>query len=124
MTAATVQAKAPLVTKLLRALRSIVLILCLGLVIGWTLNKAAAALERREAPAGLIHGIVQGALMPMSMPNLAIGKDVTIYAAKNTGRTYKLGYTMGVNGCGLIFFGCFFYRLRKLKLRPADSLKS
>lgn len=119
MTAGTAQAKAPTLTKVLRVLRSIVLILCLGLVIGWTLNKAAAVLEQRREPAGFFHGVIQGALMPIAMPNLAIGKDVTIYATNNTGRTYKLGYTVGVNGCGLIFFGCFFWRLRKIKLRAA-----
>ena len=53
--------------------------------------------------------------MPMSMPNLLVGKDVSIYAANNTGLTYKLGYTAGVNGCGAIFFGFFFWRVRKWK---------
>ena len=55
--------------------------------------------------------------MPISMPNLLFGHDVAIYAANNTGRTYKLGYTLGVNGCGLIFFGFFFWRVRRMKLR-------
>ena len=49
--------------------------------------------------------------MPMALPNLLIGNDVTIYSARNTGLPYKLGYTVGVNMCGALFFGVFFVRL-------------
>ena len=45
-------------------------------------------------------GVLHGALMPLAWPNLLLGRDVTIYATDNTGRLYKLGYTLGVNGCG------------------------
>jgi hypothetical protein len=45
----------------------------------------------------------------MAMPALAMGQDVTIYAEKNSGRTYKLGYTIGINLCGLIVFGTAFW---------------
>jgi hypothetical protein len=51
--------------------------------------------------------------MPLALPNLLVGHDVAIYAADNTGRTYKLGYTLGVNLCGLLFFGLFFWRVRR-----------
>ena len=47
--------------------------------------------------------------MPMALPALAIGQDVTIYAEQNTGRTYKLGYTLGINLCGLLVFGTAFW---------------
>ena len=50
------------------------------------------------APAGFARGLVHGALMPIALPNLLVGNDVTIYAANNTGLRYKLGYTCGVNG--------------------------
>jgi hypothetical protein len=53
--------------------------------------------------------------MPMSLPNLLVGDDVPVYAPNNTGRTYKLGYAAGVNVCGLIFFGFFFWRVRRWK---------
>ena len=93
----------------------IAVVLAIGFVIGWTLNHVAASLERSQQPAGFVRGVVQGALMPMSMPNLLVGRDVVIYAANNTGRMYRLGYTMGVNGCGLLFFGLFFWRVRRLR---------
>jgi hypothetical protein len=115
MTAAPTQSKASVAVKTFRVLRRIAMILIAGFAIGWTLNRAALALERRNEAAGFVHGIVQGALMPMALPNLAVGRDVTIYSANNTGRTYKLGYTVGVNTCGLIFFGFFFWRVRKWK---------
>ena len=102
---------------MLTVLRRLALLVALGFAIGWTLNHTEAALERRQQPAGFVRGVVQGALMPISMPNLVFGHDVAIYAAVNTGRPYKLGYTLGVNGCGLIFFGFFFWRVRRMKLR-------
>ena len=66
-----------------------------------------------NAPAGFIVGVVDGVLMPMAMPALIVGKDMPIYALNNTGRTYKLGYTMGVNGCGALFFGVVFWRVTR-----------
>ncbi len=76
-------------------------------------------MERSARPAGLARGLVQGALMPMSMPNLLFGNDVTIYSINNTGLTYKIGYTAGVNGCGALFFGLFFWRVGRWRKRDA-----
>ncbi len=59
--------------------------------------------------------MVQGALMPMALPSLLFGKDVVIYSAINTGVSYKLGYTAGVNACGALFFGILFWRLNRLR---------
>ena len=93
-------------------------ILLLAFVIGWTLNRVAQQLDRSNRPAGFLRGLVQGALMPASMPNLLIGHDVVIYAEKNNnGVFYKLGYTMGVNACGAIFFGIFYWRLKRWRRR-------
>ena len=93
-------------------------ILLLAFVIGWTLNRVAQQLDRDNRPAGFVRGLVQGALMPASMPNLLIGHDVAIYAEKNNnGVFYKLGYTMGVNACGAIFFGLFYWRLKRWRSR-------
>ena len=94
-------------------------ILLLAFVIGWMLNRVAQQLDRNNQPAGFGRGLVQGALMPASMPNLLIGHDVVIYAEKNNnGVFYKLGYTMGVNACGAIFFGMFYWRLKRWRRRP------
>lgn len=95
-------------------LRLLALILVAG-AIGGCLNHIATGLERDARPAGFTRGVVQGALMPMSMPNLLVGRDITIYSANNTGVSYKLGYTTGVNGCGAFFFGFLFWRLNRLR---------
>jgi hypothetical protein len=83
-------------------------------VIAWLLHFVAGSVHPASQPAGLGRGILHGALMPLALPNLLVGDDVPIYAASNSGRTYKLGYTLGVNGCGFLFFGFFFWRLRRL----------
>ena len=93
-------------------------LLVLAAVIGWILNHVSASLERSSRPAGFTRGVLQGALMPMSMPNLLVGRDVSIYSQNNTGLSYKLGYTSGVNGCGAIFFGFFFWRLNRWRKQP------
>ena len=117
MTAVLTQAKADRTLFLLRMAKRLAILLVAGLMIGFVCNRLETALQRRNEPAGFVHGIVQGVLMPIALPTLAMGNDVPIYAASNTGRTYKLGYTMGVNGCGLVFFGVFFWRIRRLTRR-------
>ena len=97
----------------LRALCIVAVAAC----IGWGLNRSAASLKRDLRPAGFARGMVQGALMPLAMPNLLIGYDVDVYATNNTRRTYKLGYALGVNLCGLVFFGFFFWRVSRLRRR-------
>ena len=106
---------------LVKILKRLLTLAVLGFVIGWTLNRAEIYFARQQEPAGFLRGIVQGALMPIAMPNLIIGNDVAIYSANNTGRLYKLGYTAGVNGCGLIFFGFFFWRIRRIRQRSRNS---
>ena len=88
-------------------------VLLVAAAIGAILNRVSASLERSARPAGFSRGVLQGALMPMSMPNLLVGRDVTIYSQNNTGLSYKLGYTSGVNGCGAIFFWLVFWRLNR-----------
>ena len=80
---------------------------------GWALNRIAHHLEESGQPADFTRGLIQGALMPCAWPNLLVGNDVTIYSGNNTGLTYKLGYSLGVNACGVVFFGSFFWRVSK-----------
>jgi hypothetical protein len=64
-------------------------------------------------PSGFLAGVRHGASMPLALPRLMLGHDTTIYALSNTGRTYKLGYTAGVNGCGALFFGITYWRFTR-----------
>jgi hypothetical protein len=79
------------------------------------INLATKGSGQLDTPAGFGKGLVHGAIMPASMFNLLIGNDVTIYAKNNNGRMYKLGYTTGVNTCGALFFGFFFWRITRWK---------
>ena|ERR1041385_242533 len=101
--------------RLLRLAISIACVFAIAVLVGAAMNRAAAVLERSGTQAGFCQGMLQGALMPMAMPSLLVGRDVTIYAENNTGRSYKLGYTAGVNACGAIFFGYAFWRWKRLR---------
>lgn len=107
-----------------RILLRVLSILLVAVVIGCVTRCLIYVSNRTPGPAGFARGIVHGALMPCALPNLLVGNDVTIYAAENTGRTYKLGYTIGVNGCGAIFFGFFFWRLNRWRKRMKAVVQS
>jgi hypothetical protein len=94
------------------ALRTLTFFL-VAFTVGWMLNHVAASMEQCGRPAGFKRGVVQGALMPMALPSLLFGRDVMIYSPVNTGVNYKLGYTTGVNSCGALFFGFFFWRVSR-----------
>ena len=106
------QAEAPVATRpWWRIPARVLMVLLAATIIGWALHHISAVLERDPRPAGFVRGVLQGALMPMSVPNLLVGNDLTIYAQSNTGLTYKLGYASGVNACGALFFGLFYWRV-------------
>ena len=109
------QDKAPAGSRWLKVALRIAVFFLMAALIGAVLNRVSSSLERSAHPAGFTRGVVQGALMPMSLPNLLVGRDVTIYSQNNTGVTYKLGYTTGVNACGALFFGVVFWRVNRLR---------
>jgi hypothetical protein len=51
--------------------------------------------------------------MPAALPALLSGKDLPIYAPRNEGRPYNIGYILGINSCGTLFFGIGFWPMRK-----------
>jgi hypothetical protein len=95
-----------------------------GLVLGWAYAWAATRLYQPQQRAGFPLGLVHGALMPVALPSLLLGQDVPIYAPSNNGRPYKLGYILGINACGFVFFGMAFWKPREPRLaggQPALS---
>ena len=90
---------------------------CMGFLMGAAMNWSARR-TTPDQPAGFWWGVAHGALMPATLPTLLVGKDAAIYAPHNTGVSYKLGYTMGVNGCGALFFGLAFWRPREKPAKP------
>ena len=94
------------------AKKSITLVL-LGLLLGFGYDWAVPRLYKPGEAAGFRIGMVHGALMPVALPALLLGRDVPIFLNANPGRIYKLGYIAGINLCGLVFFGLAFHRPRK-----------
>ncbi|MCC7373122.1 MAG: hypothetical protein IT581_00590 [Verrucomicrobiales bacterium] len=62
----------------------------------------------KDRSVGLGHGALHGAMMPMALPALLLGRDVPIYSDNNAGRWYKIGYIAGINLCGMLVFGSAF----------------
>ena len=102
-----------MIVTLAKFLLRLAFVLLIAICVSGLIRALNASLERRPHPAGFARGLLQGALMPMALPNLALGRDVTIYAQNNNGIGYKLGYTTGVNACGAIFFGLVFWRFSR-----------
>jgi len=88
-------------------------ILVVALSVGFALRWVGHRLEARGVTAGLGQGFFQGATMPLAFPTLLVGADVIIYAVDNNGIPYKLGYILGVTGCGAGFFGAVYGRMAR-----------
>jgi hypothetical protein len=84
----------------------------LGLLMGAAYDWVAPRMYGPERVPGFRLGVLHGALMPIALPALLMGRDVPIYAATNTGRIYKVGYIAGINLCGMLFFGAAFRKPR------------
>ncbi len=102
-------------------LRKVVALVIVTVVFGWFYGWASPWAFPKNQTAGFKYGILHGALMPLSLPALVIGRDVPIYAPDNSGRGYKIGYICGIDACGLLFFGAAF---RRPKITSANCDKS
>jgi hypothetical protein len=100
--------------------RKIVTFLIVTILFGWFFAFASPFAFPKNKTAGFSYGMLHGALMPIALPSLAIGRDVEIYDADNSGRLYKIGYICGINLCGLAFFGPLFWRPAK-KIKTTDG---
>jgi hypothetical protein len=89
------------------------ILVLLGVLLGLGQGWAASRFYGPERVAGFHLGVIQGALMPAALPSLLMGKDLPIYAPNNIGRGYKIGFLVGINFCGTVFFGIAFWRPRK-----------
>jgi hypothetical protein len=96
-------------------------LITLGLVLGLGYDWAAPRLYGPERIAGFRLGIMHGGLMPVALPSLLLGKDVPIYADRNRGRSYKLGYIVGINACGFLFFGLAFWRPAQRSVKGSEG---
>lgn len=87
-----------------------------SLFLGFAYAQAAPRTYAPDRVSGFPMGMMHGALMPAALPTLVLGKDLPIYAANNVGRGYNIGFILGLNACGTLFFGIAFWQPRR---RPA-----
>jgi hypothetical protein len=99
---------ASVLRRALGVVRKVLQFLAMALVMGWIAGAAVRWDAKLGEAPGFFRGMLHGAIMPMAWPTLLAGQEQEIYSARNSGRTYKLGYSMGVNACGLVFFGFTF----------------
>jgi hypothetical protein len=81
----------------------------MSLALGFGYDRAAPSTYGSERAAGFFVGMMHGALMPAALPTLVFGKDLPIYARNNVGRGYNIGFILGLNACGTLFFGIGFW---------------
>jgi hypothetical protein len=98
---------------IVKSLAMTVLTLALVFLQGW----AAPRFYKPDRTAGFYIGLLEGALMPAALPGLLTGHDLPIYAPNNSGRGYNIGYILGINACGTLFFGVAFWHPRGLKFK-------
>jgi hypothetical protein len=103
-----------------KLLRKIATLAVVTVLFGWLYGWASPWAFPKNKTAGFGYGMLHGALMPIALPSLVIGRDVEIYAADNSGRFYKIGYICGINLCGFAFFGPLFWRPAK-KIKTTDG---
>lgn len=87
--------------------------LTVAFFLGWLYHWASPRAYPPGRKFGFSYGMLHGGLMPMALPSLLMGQDVEIFSSNNTGRSYKLGYIVGINLCGLLFFGSAFWKPTK-----------
>jgi hypothetical protein len=81
----------------------------LSVVLGATQGWAVARTYKPDYVAGFHTGLLHGILMPAALPGLLMGHELPIYAPNNAGRPYNIGYILGINACGTVFFGIAFW---------------
>jgi hypothetical protein len=84
-----------------------------SLALGFGYDRAAPRTYGPERVAGFFTGMMHGALMPAALPTLVFGKALPIYAQNNVGRGYNIGFILGLNTCGTLFFGIAFWHPRR-----------
>ena len=85
----------------------------LSLALGFGYDRTAPRTYEPERVAGFFTGMMHGALMPAALPTLVFGKALPIYAQNNVGRGYNIGFILGLNTCGTLFFGVAFWHPKK-----------
>ena len=90
------------------AVKTVLIFAFVGLLVylqGWAAKSSYNPENQADFKMGILHGI----LMPAALPGLLGGHDLPIYAPNNSGPNYKIGYILGINTCGTVFFGLAYW---------------
>lgn len=101
----------------------VIVLTALTLALGFGQGWAASRLYKPDHVAGFHMGLLEGMLMPAALPGLLLGQDLPIYAPNNSGRAYNIGYIMGINTCGTLFFGVAFFQPRRRHRLIIEAMK-
>jgi hypothetical protein len=101
----------------------IIALTALTLALGFTQGWASSRLYKPDHVAGFQMGLLHGMLMPAALPGLLMGQDLPIYAPNNSGRSYNIGYILGINTCGTLFFGIAFFQPQRRHRLIVEALK-
>jgi hypothetical protein len=96
-------------------IRKMVLLTILSIGLGMAQGWAAARTYRPDHEAGFDAGLLHGILMPAALPGLVLGQPLPIYATNNSGNPYNIGFILGINACGTVFFGIAFWQRRAVR---------
>ncbi len=102
-----------------RLLRTLAVCTFFAFLFTWLLRVSNRSLSDAR-PAGFGMGVLHGICMPAALPHLLLGLDIPIFAQHSTGRTYKLGITVGINTAGIIFIGGFQRRIQRVRRQLAE----
>jgi len=100
-------------------LKKTINLIIVGTIVGFVYGWVSPRMFPPNKEMGFGFGVVHGAMMPIALPSLVIGKNVDIFSATNNGRPYKIGYICGINLCGLLFFGTAFMKPSKPHAKDA-----
>ena len=84
-----------------------------SLLLGAFYEHATRTTYRPDYVAGFTVALMHGAVMPAALPSLLLGRELPIYAPNNIGRGYNIGFILGLNACGTLFFGIGFWKPKK-----------
>lgn len=97
--------------------RRVLLVIVFALAMGWAQGQLSRVMHRSAGTAGFVIGLVDGGTMPLALPTLLVGDNPPLFATDHNGRPYKIGFILGINLIGLIFFGFLFTRLERWRRR-------
>src|SRR2546426_191911 len=82
-----------------RSIKKVVVFLAVSVLLGWFYGWTSSRMLPKETKFGFAHGLLHGAMMPLALPTLVMGRDVEMFGTNNTDRGYKIGYICGINLC-------------------------